>query len=70
MALASMDGKAFRPGLAFVKATNVFTRGGTLKGKPRLLGLFDRTGMLIDREDDGPVGYDRSKTLQLMKEIK
>jgi len=26
--------------------------------------------MLIDREDDGPVGYDRSKTLQLMNEIK
>jgi hypothetical protein len=38
-------------------------------GKPELLGLFDRAGVLIEREDDGPVGYDRLKTIELMKSV-
>jgi len=61
---------SFRPQVFRTPKGRVAVIDGIHKGKPRLLGLFDRTGMLIDREDDGPVGYDRSKTLRLMNEIK
>ena len=60
---------SFRPQVFRTPKGRVAVIDGIHKGNPRLLGLFDRTGMLIDREDDGPVGYDRSKTLQLMNEI-
>ena len=61
---------SFRPQVFRTPKGRVAVIDGIQKGKPRLLGLFDRTGMLIDRENDGPVGYDRSKTLQLMNQIK
>jgi hypothetical protein len=60
---------SFRPQIFRTPKGRVAVIDGIHRGKPRLLGLFDRSGVLIDREDDGPVGYDRSKTIELMKEI-
>jgi predicted amino acid racemase len=60
---------SFRPQVFRTPKGRVAVIDGIHKSKPRLLGLFDRSGVLIDREDDGPVGYDRSRTLQLMNEI-
>ena len=60
---------SFQPQVFRTPKGRVAVLDGIHKGKPRLLGLFDRTGMLIDRQDDEPAGYDRSKTLRLMNEI-
>ena len=60
---------SFRPQIFRTPKGRVAVIDGIHRGKPRLLGLFDRSGVLIDREDDGPVGYDRSKTIELMNEI-
>jgi len=60
---------SFRPQIFRTPKGRVAVIDGIHRGKPRLLGLFDRSGVQINREDDGPVGYDRSKTIELMKEI-
>ena len=60
---------SFRPQIFRTPKGRVAVIDGIHKSKPRLLGLFDRSGVLIDREDDGPVGYDRSRTIQLMNEV-
>jgi predicted amino acid racemase len=60
---------SFRPQIFRTPKGRVAVIDGIHRGKPRLLGLFDRSGVQIDREDDGPLGYDRSKTIELMNQI-
>jgi hypothetical protein len=37
--------------------------------KPKLLGLFDRSGLLLDRESENPIGFDTSAVHKLMNAL-
>lgn len=59
----------FRPQIYRTPRGRVAVVTGVQTNKPRLLGLFDRTGVLLEGEDESPVGYDRSRISRLVKTI-
>ena len=59
----------FRPMIYRTVRGRVAVVAGVQTGKPRLLGLFDRTGVLLEGEDETPAAYDLSRVEQLMKSI-
>ena len=60
----------FRPQIYRTPKGRVAVISGIQNGKPKLLGLFDRAGVMIDREEDGPIGYSKDKTLQIMDTLR
>ncbi|MGO9643732.1 MAG: alanine racemase [Candidatus Bathyarchaeia archaeon] len=56
----------FRPQIYRTQRGRVAVVTGVQTNKPRLLGLFDRTGVLLEGEDESPVGYDASRVSRLV----
>jgi predicted amino acid racemase len=59
----------FRPQIYRTPRGRVAVIDGIQRKKPRLLGLFDRSGVLLEGEDESPAGYDQSKVMDLMNSI-
>ena len=61
---------AFRPQIYRAPGSaRVAVVSGIQRKKPKLLGLFDRSGLLLDRENENPVGLDVFAVQKLMNEM-
>jgi predicted amino acid racemase len=59
----------FRPQLYRTPKGRLAVVDGIQRKKPRLLGLFDRSGVLLEGEDESPAGYDAPKVMRLMDSV-
>jgi predicted amino acid racemase len=61
---------AFRPQIYRAPGSaRVAVVSGIQRKKPKLLGLFDRSGLLLDRESENPIGLDTSAVHKLMNAL-
>jgi hypothetical protein len=51
----------FRPQIYRTPKGRIAVVAGTQRNKPKLVGLFDRAGLLLDKKTDDPVGYNREQ---------
>ena len=56
----------YRPQIYRVPKGRVAVVSGIHKGSPKLIGLFDRSGVMLERESDDAVGYDKHSVLKVM----
>jgi predicted amino acid racemase len=61
---------SFRPQIYRTSSARVAVLSGVRRGKPKLLGLFDRSGIMLDRDTDSPLGYDASRVTKIMASIR
>jgi predicted amino acid racemase len=58
----------FRPQIYRTPKGRTAVVSGIQRDKPRLVGLFDRAGLLLDRRTDDPVGYAKEQVETLMRD--
>jgi hypothetical protein len=56
----------FRPQIYRTPKGRIAVVAGIQHNKPKLVGLFDRAGLLLDRKTDDPVGYNTQEVQALI----
>jgi predicted amino acid racemase len=59
----------YRPQIYRVPRGRTAVVSGIQKGTPKLLGIFDRAGIMFQQGTENPVGYDRTAVLKIMDSL-
>jgi hypothetical protein len=59
----------FRPQIYRTPKGRTAVVAGIQQNKPKLVGIFDRAGILLDRNTDGPISYSTEPVQTLMKDF-
>ncbi|MDA4113209.1 MAG: hypothetical protein OK474_04100 [Thaumarchaeota archaeon] len=57
---------SFRPQIYRTPKGRIAVVAGIQHNRPKLIGLFDRAGLLLDRKTDDPVGYNQEQVRSII----